>query len=68
MARANDTFVLDDMDDAEASVELNQDSGRGASKLSARRSLELYLEKKALRGRLQDTFNDRTSDLDELGW
>lgn len=68
MARADDTFVLDDVDDAEAPVDLSHDSGRGAAKLSARRSLEVYLEKKALRGRLQDTFNDRSLDLEELGW
>lgn len=67
MARADEAFPYEDVDDGEEPVAL-QEVGRTVSKLSARRSLELYLEKKALRSRLQDTFADHHADLEELGW
>lgn len=67
MATADDTFLDEDVDAGEEPEAL-QENDRPAGRASARRSLELYLEKKALRRRLQDTFSDAGNDLDELGW
>lgn len=67
MATADDTFLDEDVDAGEEPETL-QENERPSGRASARRSLELYLEKQALRRRLQDTFSDASADLDELGW
>jgi hypothetical protein len=67
MANVNESMLLDDMDDTVSTLEaVNDDKSKDRSR--ARRSLEEYLEKKALKSRLRDTYRDDNLDLSELGW
>ena len=67
MTRMSESVVLDEMDDTAVALSAERDDGKAPERSRARRSLEEYLEKKALRSRLQDTYDDRV-DLSELGW
>ena len=67
MTGMNESLLLDDMDDATGSLEAERDDVKAKDRSRTRRSLEEYLEKKALRNRLRDTYDDGV-DLSELGW
>lgn len=63
MARAADSLIYED----EENFEWKQDTSINQRR-DARRSLELYLERKALRRQLEDTFDENASSLNDLDW
>ncbi|MCG5513552.1 PA3496 family putative envelope integrity protein [Ectothiorhodospira shaposhnikovii] len=63
MARAPDSLLADDEDD---SVDWKESDS--SARLSARRSLELLLERRALKRQLEDTFDENGSGLQDLDW
>ncbi|SEQ12401.1 hypothetical protein SAMN05421693_11756 [Ectothiorhodospira magna] len=63
MARATDSLLADDEDD---SVDWKESDS--SPRLSARRSLELLLERRALKRQLEDTFDENNSGPVDLDW
>ncbi|WP_006787544.1 PA3496 family putative envelope integrity protein [Thiorhodospira sibirica] len=63
MARAADSLIYED----EENFEWKQDTSINQRR-DARRSLELYLERKALKRQLEDTFDENASSLNDLDW
>ncbi|EHQ52131.1 hypothetical protein ECTPHS_05536 [Ectothiorhodospira sp. PHS-1] len=63
MARAPDSLLADDEDD---SVDWKESDS--SARLSARRSLELLLERRALKRQLEDAFDENGSGLQDLDW
>lgn len=55
-------------DDEDRLPEWKPSNSNAVARLDARRSLELIMERKALRKRLKDTFDEGPTDLDDLGW
>ena len=64
----DDSFLIDDTEDTDEGLGINKTDAPLAKKLEARRSLEQYMEKRALRRQLQEAFGDNPTDLDDLGW
>ncbi len=63
MARAADSLIYDDEENFEWKPDASTSQRR-----DARRSLELYLERKALKRQLEDTFDENANSLNDLDW
>ena len=68
MVNGKEILLTEEDEDHEEDMDCKSGSNTRNEQIDARRSLERIMERKALRNRLRDTFDDGPANLDELGW